>query len=1003
MRQVSLTLNGQARTLAVDEKRVLLDLLRDDLSLTGTKQSCDRKGQCGACTVLVNGKAVRSCLTKVVDLEGADVVSIEGLGTPERPHPIQEAFALAGAIQCGFCTPGMIVATKALLDSHPDPDSERIKSSLRRNLCRCTGYTRIIEAVKLAGKFLRGETSPDQLRPDPAHGVIGVSLPRPDALLLACGTGRFTADFRMAGMLELAAVRSPHAHAVIKSIDASSAEKMPGVIGVMTAKDIRGSNRLKNDQPLLCDRKVHVLGDAVALVVAETKEQALAGAHAVRVEYDPLPAVMTPAEALAENSPQVHDGIPNQCFTHPQIKGDAEAALQSSATVVTAKFTTQLIHQAALEPEASLAYLEGGGDEKLVVIGRSIYIHYHLMQLQEALGWDNMRYEQGFVGGQFGMKMDITAEGLAAAAALHFKRPVRYVCSLAESMMITTKRHPFEMDVRLGADREGRLTAYTIDFTVENGAYTSAGQSIVIRALYMLSGSYNIPHVNALGKLVYTNNAWGGAARGAGPPQVNFALESAMDLLAAELGMDRLDFRLLNSIKPGESISTGQVVDEWPYPGCLEALRPHYKRAVQEALPFKDGRMRRGVGIAGGSFGIGRGGPDRSNVAVELMPDGGLTVFGSIADPGEGNDAMLTQIASHLTGIPQSKIRLVCRDTDRTPDSSSASGSRVTYMSGGAMVRAIEVLTSAMAAVGASTYEEMVAAGQSTRYLGSRVQDATFLDPKTGQGAPFESRVHGAQMAEVEVDSETGNVRVIKITAVVDPGTIINPMVVQGQIEGGVDMGAGMALREEYVHGQTTDWATFRFPSTKTAFDTEVILLQTPREKGPLGAVGVGEFVLLPTPAAIMGAIQDATGGTRICDLPATPERVVNAMASAGKQGGVPLGRNATPVTGPYTMEVVDGKAVYFDEEGFLFDPDAWSEALAEHMAKAAGMSGLSAIHWRVIHYLREYYFRVGKSPRNKELATGTGVSVMEIEAAFRGGVKYGARRLAGLHNPKGC
>ncbi|MGO8881325.1 MAG: molybdopterin-dependent oxidoreductase [Desulfomonilaceae bacterium] len=885
MKKVNLTINGVPHTLDTDGQLVLLDLLRDKLSLTGTKQSCDRKGQCGSCTVIVDKKAVKSCLFKVADLDGAEVITIEGLGTPDNPHLIQEAFAIAGAIQCGFCTPGMMMATKALLDINPDPDTELIKKTLRGNLCRCTGYKKVIDAVKLAGRFLRGEKGPDQLSHDPRLGLIGVSRPRPHALTLACGTAKFSADIRMDGMLELAVVRSPYPHALIKSVDTTQSQIMSGVIGVVTAKDIKGSNLLKDDQPLLCDKKVHVLGDAIAIVAAESKAQALAGAEAVEVEYEILSSVMTTKEALVENSPRVHEGSPNLCYEHPQIKGDAESAMNSSAAIVEAEFSTQLIHQAALEPEASVAYLELDEDQdnpKLVVIGRSIYIHYHLMVLQEALGWNNMRYEQAFIGGQFGMKMDITAEGIAAAAALHFRRPTRYVCSLTESMQITTKRHPFEMKTRLGADDKGKLTAYTIDFIVENGAYTSAGKSVLNRALYMLSGSYDIPNVRAKGQLVYTNNAWGGAARGAGPPQVNFALESAMELLAAKLGMDPLEFRVLNSLKPGGSISTGQVIDEWPYSGCLEALRPHYQRAVREATSNKNARFRRGVGIAGGSFGIGRGGPDRSNVAVELNPDGGLTVYGSIADPGEGNDAMLTQIASHLTGITPAKIRLIICDTDRTPDSSSASGSRVTYMSGGAMVKAIESLKATMAEIGATSYDELVAAGKPTRFLGSRISETTFLDTKTGQGSPFESRVHGAQMAEVEVDTETGVVKIYKITAVVDPGTIINPMIVEGQIEGGVDMGAGMALREHYVHGQTRDWVTLKFPTMRTAFDIDVILLQTPRKRGTLGAVGVGEFVLLPTAAAIITAIKNATGGSRICDLPATPERVLESIKSSG-------------------------------------------------------------------------------------------------------------------------
>jgi len=881
MKQVNFTLNGSPQTCVAEDDLVLLDFLRKNQDLTGAKQSCDRKGQCGACTVVVNKKAVRSCLTRVVSLHGADVITIEGLGTPDNPHLIQEAFALSGAIQCGYCTPGMIMASKALLDRNPDPDTDAIKKALARNLCRCTGYKKIIDAVKLAGSFIRGEARPIEVRPDPEEGTIGVSLPRPTALLLATGKALFTADRNMDGVLELAAVRSPFSHALIKSIDTSQAEKVPGVVCVLTAKNIRGTNRLKEDQPILCEHKVHVMGDAVAAVIADTKENALQGAQAVSVEYARLPEVHSPAEAVAAGSCQVHESTANLCYSHPQIKGDAQAALSQSDVVVEARFSTQQIHQSPLEPEASLAYFEEHPEDdepQLVVVGRSINIHYHLKILQDALGWENMRYEQAFIGGQFGIKMDITAEGLAAAAALHVRRPVRYVCSLTESMWITTKRHPFDMKVQLGADRSGKLTGYSIDFVVDNGAYVSAGKSIVNRALYMLSGSYHIPHVRAMGTLVYTNNAWGGAARGAGPPQVNFALESAMELLAARLEIDPLEFRLMNTVKPGQSISTGEVVEEWPYPGCLEALREHYERARRDCAAASTGRFKRGVGLAGGSFGIGRGGPDRSQVAVELMPDGGLTVYGSIADPGEGNDAMLTQIASHLTGIPQQKIHLVTRDTDSTPDSSSASGSRVTYMSGGALVNAIEALKKAMEEAGGPEHKHLVAAGKPTRYLGTRVAQTTLLDPETGRGVPFESRVHGVQMAEVEVDTETGEVRLLKMTAVVDPGTVINPRIVEGQIEGGLDMGAGMALREHYVHGETNDWIGYKFPTMKTAFDMNVILLQTPRKRGPLGAVGVGEFVLLPTAAAIITAIQNATRGERICDLPATPQRVLDAM-----------------------------------------------------------------------------------------------------------------------------
>ena len=324
------------------------------------------------------------------------------------------------------------------------------------------------------------------------------------------------------------------------------------------------------------------------------------------------------------------------------------------------------------------------------------------------------------------------------------------------------------------------------------------------------------------------------------------------------------------------------MVDQWPFPGCLEALRPHYERARKEANSFRGENLRRGVGIAGGAFGIG-GIKDQCLASVELNPDGGLTVFASVADPGEGNDAMLTQIAAHQMGIPPEKIRLVTRDTDRTPVSGPAAGSRITYMAGGALIDAIELLKKAMAEANARNYEDMISAGKPTRYLGRKILDTTPLDPVTGQGSPWDSRVLGVQMAEVEVNTRTGEARVLKMTAVEDLGKIINPQAVEGQMQGGMDMGAGMALREHYVHGKSKDWSTYKFPTMDTAFDMEVITLETPRKRGPLGAVGVGEFVLLPTSASILNAIQDAIG-VRIHDLPATPQRILEALARNGKR-----------------------------------------------------------------------------------------------------------------------
>ena len=523
-------INGLTRLLVVDDKRTLLDVLREDLDLIGAKQSCDQTGQCGACTVIVDGKARRSCLIKAKSLDGSKIITVEGLGTPENPHLIQEAFGLTGAIQCGFCTPGMIMAAKALLDVNPDPSVEEIKAALKHNLCRCTGYKKIIEAVILAGRFLRGEADPEEVKPDVDGPKLGVSHIRPSALAKACGTARFSADIKVPGAVELAVLRSKVPHARITSIDPTPALAAPGVIGVMTSADIKGSNRIKMivaDRPVLCEDRVRYIGDPICAVVAETRDQAMAAAELVNVELEELPVLATPEQAV-EADP-IHDHAPNLCHTQPVIKGDAAKAFAEAATVVEADFKTQINHQAPLEPEGCIAYWEGEDeDRELVVIGRSINIHVHQSILQDALGFEAIRYQEAYSGGQFGLKLEISSEAVCAAAALHFGRPVRYQPTLEASMLMTPKRHPFNMKVRMGVDDQGKITAYENLFTVDNGAYHSIGNVVMYRALLMLSGAYDIANLNALGRLVYTNNPWGSAARGAGPPQANFALECTL-------------------------------------------------------------------------------------------------------------------------------------------------------------------------------------------------------------------------------------------------------------------------------------------------------------------------------------------------------------------------------------------------------------------------------------------------------------------------------------------
>jgi len=885
VKKVSLTVNSRpVQVVAHGKDTVLLDLVRDELGLTGAKQSCDKKGQCGTCMVLVDGKAVLSCTQKVEALDGAEVTTIEGLGTPDRPNLLQQAFVLAGAVQCGFCIPGMIVTAEELLAQNPDPSRDEVKRALRRNLCRCTGYVKIIDAVQLAGKFMRGEATPADSTPGPDAPMIGTSFPRPSAMAKATGTAMFGADIRMPGALEIAVVRAPVAHANILGVDTAAAEAMPGVAGVMTAKDIRGTNRLKYqvaDRPILCDRKVRLLGDAIAIVAADTKEQALAAVEAVKVQYEALPFLGSPAAALADGAPQIDDDLPNLCYQQPVIKGDAETAFANSACEVTGHFTTQSVHQAPMEPEVSLAWIEGEGeDAELVVLGRSINIHLHMQTLQEALGWENIRYEEPFAGGQFGIKVEIITEGIAGAAALHWKRAVRYVPTLAESMLITSKRHPFEIETRLACDANGKLTAMAMDIVVDNGAYMSLGRVCLNRALHMLTSAYNVPNLAVTSRLVYTNNPWGSAARGAGPPQTHYALECAVDLLADKMGIDKLEFRKRNSLKVGEAKATGHVVTEWPFPGLCDAIEAPYERALAAAKAANNGGpVYRGVGLGAAAFGIAMPG-DKSIGFVELDPDDGVTVYMAAGDPGEGNDSMISQLVASVLEIPLHKVRLHTRSTGDTAASGPVSGSRATYMLGGAATFAAQALREAMDGLGSRSYADFQAAGLPVRYQGKRTTIETApLDPATGLGPSFEVQVFSVQMAEVEVNTDTGEVKVLKLTAAADPGRIIHPGNVEGQLHGGMDMGAGFALREEYVHGRSKDWISFKFPNIRYAMDLETILVETPRELGTLGSVGIGEMAMVVTAPAIVNAIRDATGAM-VYELPATPERVKAALAA---------------------------------------------------------------------------------------------------------------------------
>ncbi len=902
MQTIEFNLNGRNKVTPANPERSLLSVLREDFGLTGTKQGCG-KGQCGSCAVIVDGKVLMSCRIPVRSVAGKAVTSIEGIGSPDHPHQIQQAFALSGAVQCGFCTPGMVIRAKALLEKNPDPSREEIIRAFQPHLCRCTGYEKIIAAVRISAQALRGEVDLPSLQPDPGSHPVGHSIPRRDSLAKAAGTERYAADLQPDNPVYLKVLRSPHPHARIIKIDTGRAAAAPGVSAVFTAADVPGTNRLKislADQPLLCDDKVRFIGDPVALVAAESEQAATCALALIKVDYELLPAVFDPLDALRAGTPQIHAGRPNLLADLKIERGDPAAGFAASSVVIEQTFSTPYIEHAYLEPDAGIAYLDE--QERLVIAAGSQNIHHDRKSLADALGIsaDRLRVVQTPTGGAFGGKLDISVQGFLGLAVLRLGRPAKLVYSREETHLSTSKRHPFHIKCKLGADRYGKLTALEMDIVANTGAYATFGKSVMNRALIHATGPYRIPHVRLRGRVVHTNGPVSGAMRGYGVPQTTFAIESLLDMAAAKLGLDPLQVRALNGYRQGNLTATGQVLNhEIGLQTCLEGLRPAYEEAKKWAAQ-DSGEFKRGVGLAAMWFGPGKSQPDESEARIELLPDGHVRLRIGAADMGQGSDTVLAQIAAEELGIPFAAVDIHSTDTSTTPDGGYTSGSRQTYISGGAVREAAVALKAALLDAAARHWnlaaEELEYAnglvfGSSRdrqplsladlarqglvrgRFCGRRTGQITNLDPSTGQGIPYETFTFGVQMAEVEVNTYTGETKVRRVLAIHDSGTPINPMQVEGQIEGGIVMGLGYALSEEFVPGSSEDFTRYRIPRFRDAPEVVTALIDIPRPGGPFGAAAIGECGLVATAPAITNAIAQACGA-RISNLPATKNKI---------------------------------------------------------------------------------------------------------------------------------
>ena len=918
---VTFYLNGRELTLQSLPGLSLAQALRDQLQLTGTKIGCD-EGDCGACTVLVDGQLVTSCIYPLYKVHGRHVQTIEGVARDGLLHPVQQALVKNDAIQCGFCTPGMVLAAISLLEQVPDPSPEEIKQALSNNYCRCTGYTKIVDAVQDAAAVLRGARS------EPS----GKAVPRKDAYNRVTGAERYAADMRLPGMLHGKIVWSAFPHARILRLDTSRAEQVPGVVRVLTYRDVPGKNLFGSmgyDQPVLAEERVLFLGEPLAVVLAETEEAAEEGVRQVVVDYQELPVIATPQEALQPGAPVLKG--PDNVFHRTRVaRGDVAAGFAQADVIIEGDYATQAIEHAFLETESGLAVVEDG---IVTVYEATQWPPGDRMQVADVLGLpqERVRIVQTPVGGAFGGKMDCTLQPLLALGAYLTGRPVKMVLTRPESIRMHVKRHPYFMHYKLGATRDGRLVALEATLLADGGAYRSTTDDVLEQATVFSSGPYAIPNVLVTGIAVRTNNVPSGAMRGFGANQPCFAMESQMDQLARALQMDPFELRLRNALDVGSELVTGQVLRHSVGAKLvLEAARAELKRT---RLPQPRPGKRLGIGVAAGTKNVGLGiGGDDSVVyaALELRPDGTVLLRHGAIDLGQGSNTVMCQIAARTIGLRYECIEHLTGDTARAADGGITAASRQTFITGRAIQETgrrfkEQLLERAAAAWGVeaenlllteegqfiNVKQEVVVGDLAglAKIAGREGQPIAvsyyYAPPKTYRILSPEKRAemglsdddylnylalcYMCQVAIVEVDEETGQVDVLKVIAAHDAGVAINRTAIEGQIEGAVFMGIGYALTEEFV--QERGWilsdSLHKIALPRSTMPTAVvpIIVEDPDPQGPFGAKGLAEAGAVPTAPAVCNAIFDAVG-VRIRELPATKDKVLLGLLTLQQSSG---------------------------------------------------------------------------------------------------------------------
>ncbi len=935
-RVVKIKVNGTHHTIPIKSNTTLLQLLRNRLGLTGTKRGCEM-GDCGACTVLMDGKPVASCMVLAVEADGKEITTIEGIAENGKLHPLQKSFVHHGAIQCGYCTPGMIMSAKALIDKKHDPTDDDIKLTLGGNICRCTGYVKIVEAVKHYKDFLpRVDPEISKIKPEiadniissnredikdeTAFSVIGKGLPRKDAPEKASGEAKFTGDILLPDMLYGKVLTSPLPHAKIKSINTEKAKKMLGVKAIITGNNVPdtlyGVSPARYDEHIFAIDRVRNIGDEVAAVAAVDEETAEKALELIEVKYEELPALFDPFEAMKDGAPQLHEKYKNNINTeiHHHF-GDVEKAFAESDIVVEDTFVGNRTMQSPLEPHAVLAKWDRDG--MLTVWTATQVPHYVQYQFHRVLGlpMGKIRIIKPHVGGGFGVKAQITTLELAAAILSKMTgKPVQMIYSRKETFFHGRGRHKQYITLKIGAKKDGTLTAVHAKTLLDGGAYTGFGIIATYYSGAMLPLPYKFENFKFDGYRIYTNLPPCGAMRGHGCPQPRFAFESLLDQIAEKLGMDSLELRLKNARGPNEITPNELKIHTNEFKACLKKAR--------EIAKWEDKRgklpLGKGIGIAGGGFVSGAAYPiyrsnfPHSNALIRLSEDG-FTAFLHIgaADIGQGSNTVLAQIAAEELGIFLDDIKVITGDTQITPTDLGAYSSRTTLMAGNASKDAAAEVKKQLFEIASEKLDTPLknliarerrifakdhpekcilfeeAAAEAFSRKGPIVGRGHYKPPKLG--GSFKGSTVGtsptysfcAMVAEVTVDLETGFVKVTNFYCVHDSGTVINPISFDGQVEGSCVMGIGETLLEEVVFDKgeilNPNLRDYILPTFKEMPRILSYNVGIPDPYGPFGAKEVGEGSTVALTGTIANAIYDAIG-IRIKDLPITPEKILKAL-----------------------------------------------------------------------------------------------------------------------------